>query len=164
MPIPGGVDNNVYFVDDAGDAVFENTNEGVDAVFATVDYTLTANVETLVLQGPATSPAPAAHWTTNSSAIPTKTRSTAVPGRIGSRAATAIHLRGFAPGKPTATSLWISLGGGRFAAVRRLRSGCKLRQNDATHWQINYNGGAVAKGDYLVRRGATIDASDFLFS
>ena len=31
--------------------MIENANEGTDAVFATVDYTLTANVETLVLQG-----------------------------------------------------------------------------------------------------------------
>jgi Ca2+-binding RTX toxin-like protein len=31
--------------------VVENSGEGTDAVFSTVDYTLTANVETLVLQG-----------------------------------------------------------------------------------------------------------------
>ena len=47
----GGAGNDVYFVDDVGDLVFENLNEGTDAVFSTIDYTLTANVETLVLQG-----------------------------------------------------------------------------------------------------------------
>jgi endoglucanase len=47
----GGLGNDVYFVDDAGDLVFENANAGTDAVFASVNYTLTANVETLVLQG-----------------------------------------------------------------------------------------------------------------
>jgi Ca2+-binding RTX toxin-like protein len=47
----GGLGNDVYFVDDVGDQVIENLNEGTDAVFSTVDYTLTANVETLVLQG-----------------------------------------------------------------------------------------------------------------
>jgi Ca2+-binding RTX toxin-like protein len=47
----GGAGNDVYFVDNAGDLVFENANEGTDAVFSTVSYTLTANVETLVLQG-----------------------------------------------------------------------------------------------------------------
>ena len=31
--------------------MIENLNEGTDAVFSTIDYTLTANVETLVLQG-----------------------------------------------------------------------------------------------------------------
>ena len=47
----GGLGNDVYFVDNSGDLVFENLNEGTDAVFASVNYTLTANVETLVLQG-----------------------------------------------------------------------------------------------------------------
>jgi serralysin len=47
----GGAGNDAYFVDNAGDLVFENVGEGTDAVFSTVSYTLTANVETLVLQG-----------------------------------------------------------------------------------------------------------------
>ena len=33
------------------DAVVENAGEGTDAVFSSVNYILTANVETLVLQG-----------------------------------------------------------------------------------------------------------------
>jgi Ca2+-binding RTX toxin-like protein len=49
----GGAGNDTYFVDNAGDVVVENSNEGSDAVFATVGYTLPANVETLVLQGSA---------------------------------------------------------------------------------------------------------------
>ena len=47
----GGAGNDVYFVDNANDFVFENANEGNDTVFATVNHTLQANVETLVLQG-----------------------------------------------------------------------------------------------------------------
>ena len=47
----GGAGNDIYFVDNVGDIVFEDPNEGTDAVFSTVNYTLTANVETLVLQG-----------------------------------------------------------------------------------------------------------------
>src|SRR5262245_9192708 len=47
----GGGGNDTYFVDDAGDMVMENASEGSDAVFATVDQTLAANVETLILQG-----------------------------------------------------------------------------------------------------------------
>jgi Ca2+-binding RTX toxin-like protein len=47
----GGAGNDVYFVDSAGDVVVENPGEGNDAVFALVDYSLAANVETLVLQG-----------------------------------------------------------------------------------------------------------------
>src|SRR5262245_56321151 len=48
----GGAGNDAYFVD-GGDAVIENANEGTDAVFSTTHYALSANVETLVLQGSA---------------------------------------------------------------------------------------------------------------
>ena len=47
----GGAGNDVYFVDNAGDAVNESAGEGNDTVFASVNYALSANVETLVLQG-----------------------------------------------------------------------------------------------------------------
>ena len=47
----GGAGNDTYFVDNTGDAVMENAGEGNDAVFASVNYGLTANVENLVLQG-----------------------------------------------------------------------------------------------------------------
>ena len=49
----GGIGNDTYFVDDAGDAVFENAGQGNDTVFSTVHFALPANVETLVLQGSA---------------------------------------------------------------------------------------------------------------
>ena len=49
----GGAGNDVYFVDNASDAVFENPGEGADAVFSTAHFRLSANVETLVLQGSA---------------------------------------------------------------------------------------------------------------
>src|SRR5262245_16571954 len=49
----GGLGNDNYYVDNAGDVVIENAAEGTDAVFSMIDYALTANVETLVLQGSA---------------------------------------------------------------------------------------------------------------
>src|SRR5262249_47676705 len=48
----GGAGSDTYFVDGV-DGVIENANEGNDAVFSTVHYALSANVETLVLQGSA---------------------------------------------------------------------------------------------------------------
>jgi hypothetical protein len=49
----GGAGNDAYFVDNGSDTVNENANEGIDTVYSTVHYTLSANVETLVLQGSA---------------------------------------------------------------------------------------------------------------
>jgi Ca2+-binding RTX toxin-like protein len=49
----GGIGSDVYFVDNAGDVVIENLDGGTDVVFATVDRSLEANVEVLVLQGSA---------------------------------------------------------------------------------------------------------------
>ncbi|MDP9812280.1 Ca2+-binding RTX toxin-like protein [Rhizobium tibeticum] len=45
----GGADNDVYFVDDAGDAVTELTLGGTDRVESDIDYTLGAEVENLDL-------------------------------------------------------------------------------------------------------------------
>ena len=41
--------------------------------------------------------------------------------------------------------------------------GATFTQNDATHWQVNYNGGALHEV-ITFTNGAAIDASDFLFS
>ncbi|ENW06593.1 beta strand repeat-containing protein [Acinetobacter beijerinckii] len=47
----GGLGNDTYFVDNTGDIVTELHNEGVDRVFATASYTLSNNVENLILSG-----------------------------------------------------------------------------------------------------------------
>jgi Ca2+-binding RTX toxin-like protein len=49
----GGSGNDFYVVNDAGDVVVEALNEGVDTVSASISYTLTANLENLVLSGTA---------------------------------------------------------------------------------------------------------------
>lgn len=45
----GGLGNDVYIVDNIGDIVIENSNEGIDTVQASISYLLTANVENLQL-------------------------------------------------------------------------------------------------------------------
>ncbi|HBH18393.1 MAG TPA: hypothetical protein DDX14_05550, partial [Cyanobacteria bacterium UBA9579] len=47
----GGAGNDTYYVDNAGDVVTENTNEGTDTVQARSSYTLSANIENLTLLG-----------------------------------------------------------------------------------------------------------------
>ena len=47
----GGAGNDSYIVDNAGDAVVEATGEGADSVYASVSYTLSDNVENLILTG-----------------------------------------------------------------------------------------------------------------
>ena len=47
----GGDGDDTYSVDHAGDTVIENAGEGVDTVESTIDYTLTENVENLILDG-----------------------------------------------------------------------------------------------------------------
>ncbi|AYC32737.1 hypothetical protein D3880_10210 [Pseudomonas cavernae] len=49
----GGTGNDTYVIDNAGDQVIENINEGTDLVQSAITYTLTANVENLVLTGSA---------------------------------------------------------------------------------------------------------------
>jgi trimeric autotransporter adhesin len=49
----GGTGNDTYIVNTAGDVVSENANEGIDQVNSSTSYTLTANVENLLLTGTA---------------------------------------------------------------------------------------------------------------
>jgi Ca2+-binding RTX toxin-like protein len=47
----GGIGNDTYVVDNAGDVVTENANEGIDTIQSSIAYTLGANVENLTLSG-----------------------------------------------------------------------------------------------------------------
>jgi VCBS repeat-containing protein len=47
----GGGGNDTYIVDSWGDMVIEGQNQGIDTVYSSVSYTLSSNVENLVLTG-----------------------------------------------------------------------------------------------------------------
>ena len=47
----GGAGNDVYIVDDYGDLVFEEVNEGIDTVYSSVSFALPDDVEKLFLTG-----------------------------------------------------------------------------------------------------------------
>ena len=47
----GGLGNDTYYVDDAGDVADESTGGGTDTVIASIDLTLGADIERLQLAG-----------------------------------------------------------------------------------------------------------------
>jgi len=49
--LSGGLGNDTYYVDNVGDLVIEATGQGTDVVNSTISYTLTDNVEKLILLG-----------------------------------------------------------------------------------------------------------------
>jgi trimeric autotransporter adhesin len=53
--LSGNDGDDVYFVDDSADVVVESSGEGYDTVFARANTTLSANIEQLIISGPATS-------------------------------------------------------------------------------------------------------------
>ncbi|HYW18293.1 MAG TPA: DUF4347 domain-containing protein [Nodularia sp. (in: cyanobacteria)] len=47
----GGVGDDAYSVDNVGDSITENADQGIDIVYSTITYTLGNNVENLTLEG-----------------------------------------------------------------------------------------------------------------
>ncbi|WP_275575115.1 calcium-binding protein [Methylocucumis oryzae] len=47
--LTGGLGNDVYYVDNIDDKVTEKSGQGTDLVYSTISYSLTANVENLIL-------------------------------------------------------------------------------------------------------------------
>jgi Ca2+-binding RTX toxin-like protein len=162
----GGAGNDTYFVDDAGDMIIESLNEGTDAVFAVVDHTLAANVETLVLQG-----------TGNLSGIG-NALANSIYGNAGDNTLNggggADLLTGnagndtfvFNAGQGNGDAI-VDFAGNGAAAGDSLQfvgygAGATFTNVDATHWQVNYNGG-TAHDVITFMNGAAIDATDVLF-
>ena len=47
----GGTGDDTFVVDNTSDVITENANQGIDTIFASVSYTLAANLENLTLTG-----------------------------------------------------------------------------------------------------------------
>jgi Ca2+-binding RTX toxin-like protein len=162
----GGAGNDVYFVDNAGDTVVENANAGTDAVFATVSYTLAANVEALVLQG--TGNLSGAGNSQNNNIYGNSGNNTlngdagadVLMGNAGND--TFVFNVGQANG-----DIVVDFAGNGAAAGDSLQfvgygPGATFTNIDAAHWQINYNGGASHE-IITFMNGASVDPSDFIF-
>jgi Ca2+-binding RTX toxin-like protein len=143
----GGAGDDVYVVDAAGDMVMENANEGSDAVFATVGYTLTANVETLVLQG-------SGNLAGTGNAL-----ANGIYGNSGDNT-----LDGEADADTVIDFAGKGAGAGDSLQFVGYGSGATFTQQNATQWQIAYGAGGSSTETITFLNGASIDASDFLFS
>jgi Ca2+-binding RTX toxin-like protein len=162
----GGLGNDTYFVDSASDVVVENAGQGSDAVFASVNYALSDNIETLVLQGSANlsgtgnALANAMFGNSGNNAFDGGAGADVLTGGAGND--TFVFHAGQANGDTV-----VDFAGNGAAAGDALRffgygTGATFTNVDATHWQVNYNGGA-SHDVITFSNGAAIDASDFLF-
>jgi len=163
----GGAGNDTYFVDNIGDGIVENANAGTHAVFAGVSYALSANVETLVLQGAG-----------NIDGIG-NTLNNSVFGNSGANTldggAGADQLTGnlgndifvFHVGQANGDTI-VDFAGNGAAAGDQLSffgygPGATFTNVDATHWQVSYAGGA-AHELITFMNGAAVDHTDVLFA
>ena len=162
----GGLGDDLYYVDNAGDMVVENASEGADAVFASVNYTLTANVETLVLQGAGnlsgTGNADANNIIGNSAdnILDGGAGADGLTGGAGND--TFVFHMGEGGGDTV-----VDFAGNGAAAGNSLQfvgygPGATFTNVDATHWQISFNGGA-SQEIITFMNAASIDATDFIF-
>jgi Ca2+-binding RTX toxin-like protein len=163
----GGAGNDVYFVDDAGDAVFENSGEGNDAVFSMVNFRLPANVETLVLQGSAdlqgtgNSQSNMIYGNSGNNLIDGGGSADVLTGNAGND--TFVFHKGEGNGDMVVDFAGNGAGLGDSLQFIGYGAGATFTNIDATHWQVNFNGGSSHES-IMFMNGAAIDQSDVLFS
>jgi Ca2+-binding RTX toxin-like protein len=163
----GGAGNDTYFVDNAADAVVEAVGQGNDAVFASVSFTLSDNVETLVLQGSGNlngtgnALANAMFGNSGDNTLDGGAGADILTGNGGND--TFVFHAGQANGDTVVDFAGNGAAAGdslQFVGYGPLATFTNI---DATHWQVNYNGGA-SHDVITFSNSATIDPSDFLFS
>jgi microcystin-dependent protein len=162
----GGSGNDAYVVDNAGDAVTETVGQGNDTAFASINYRLTANVDNLILQGSAdlqgygNGLVNALFGNTGNNILNGNGGADTMTGGAGNDVfmfnvgqANGDTITDFDGQGPAAGDVLQFFGYG---------AGATFTQNDATHWQINYDGGASHEV-IAFSNGASVHAIDYIF-
>jgi trimeric autotransporter adhesin len=162
----GGAGNDTYFLDNFFDTIIENANEGNDAVFAFDNHTLSANVETLVLQGPnnlngtGNVLANSLFGNIGDNRLDGAGGADTITGDAGND--TFVFHVSEADGDVVVDFAGNGAGAGDSLEFVGYGAGATFTNIDATHWQVNYNGGSSHEVITFMN-GASIDVSDFVF-
>ena len=162
----GGNGNDAYFVDNNGDVVIENLNEGNDTVYASIDYRLGANVENLVLQGGAIQ----GYGNGLANALSGTSDANLLNGGGGGDFLTAgggndffVFNVGEADGDIVADFAGNGASAGDFLLFVGYGMGATFTNIDPMHWQVTYDGGS-SHDIITFSNGAPIDPTDFAFA
>jgi Ca2+-binding RTX toxin-like protein len=162
----GGLGNDTYFVDNANDAVVESAGQGSDAVFASVNVALSDNVETLVQQGTANLSgtgnglANVMFGNSGNNTLDGQGGADILTGNAGND--TFVFHVGQANGDTVVDFAGNGAAAGDSLLFVGYGPGANFTNIDATHWQINFNGGA-SHDVITFSNAAAIDVTDFLF-
>jgi Ca2+-binding RTX toxin-like protein len=163
----GGLGNDVYFVDNNFDVVAENPGEGtMDSVYASQTYVLGANVEFLYLTdtsaiaGFGNSVANVVQGNSGNNVLNGRQGADTLAGNAGN------DVFQFNVGEGNGDIVFDFAGNGAAAGDSlqfvNYGVGATFTNIDATHWQINYNGGA-SHDVITFTGGPMIDPTDFAF-
>ena len=162
----GGAGNDIYYVDNVGDTVVENAGAGADAVFSTVSYALTADVETLVLQGSGNisgtgnALANNVYGNSGNNTLDGGAGADTLTGNAGDD--TFVFNIGQGNGDTVVDFAGNGAAAGDSLTFVGYGAGASFTNIDATHWQVNYAGGA-SHDIIAFLNGAAIHQTDFVF-
>jgi len=163
----GGDGTDIYLVDSSFDQVIESDNEGTDVVYSTVSYQLRSNVEYLYLNGTANingfgnSVVNYIQGNSGNNGIDGGGGKDALIGGGGND--TFIFHAGEANGDLVYDFDGADIAVGDLLHFVGYGAGATLTNIDATHWQIDYNGGT--QHDVITfMNAAAIHSSDYYFT